>query len=148
MFAEIGAKEKTKGERKETELVIEGSKFTIVEGDRKEVVHFTLDPNAKPHPIDFYRNSDKKEKVWHGIYAFDGKDLKLCWGPAGPETPQRRWGQEERPQPLLDRQKEVSLQPGELRRAISVADSQTEPASAGGYGAASDAELSRISSGG
>ena len=87
IFAEIGAKEKSKGERKELELVIEGSKFTLIEGDKKEVVHFSLDPDAKPRHIDFYRNSDKKEKVWHGIYGFDGNDIKFCWGPANAERP-------------------------------------------------------------
>ena len=87
LFAEIGSKEKSGPKLKETELVIEGSKFTILEGDRKEVVHFTLDPDAKPRHIDFYRASDSKEKLWHGIYAFEGKDLKLCWGPAGAERP-------------------------------------------------------------
>ena len=47
----------------------------------------TVDADAKPHMIDFYKTSEKKEKIWHGIYAFDGQDLKLCWGPAGHERP-------------------------------------------------------------
>jgi uncharacterized protein (TIGR03067 family) len=48
-----------------------------------------LDPAAKPSAIDFFKDAGKKERIWHGIYDFDGKELKLCWGPAGEERPER-----------------------------------------------------------
>jgi uncharacterized protein (TIGR03067 family) len=86
-FAEVGAKEARKNALKSLAVHIDGDKFTLVEGDRKEVVHISIDADAKPRAIDFYKTSDKKEKVWHGIYAFDGDDLKLCWGPAGQDRP-------------------------------------------------------------
>ena len=68
-------------------MIVDGDKFTLYEGERKEVAHFTLDGDAKPHAIDFYKGKDQKEKVWRGIYASDGKELKLCWGPAGEDRP-------------------------------------------------------------
>jgi uncharacterized protein (TIGR03067 family) len=87
IFAEIGGKEANKEQLKGLEVIVEGDKFTLVEGARKEVVHFSLSPDSKPKTIDFFKSTEKKEKVWLGIYAFDGKDLKLCWGPAGKDRP-------------------------------------------------------------
>ena len=68
-------------------VTVEGDKFTLVEGSKTYVVHFALSPDAKPHVIEFYKTVDKKEKMWHGIYEFEGKELKLCWGPAGRPRP-------------------------------------------------------------
>jgi uncharacterized protein (TIGR03067 family) len=69
------------------EVIIEKDKFTLKEGSKQEVVHFVLDDTAKPHGVEFFKMGDKKEKVWHGIYEFDGKELKFCWGPAGKSRP-------------------------------------------------------------
>ena len=85
--AKVG-KIKATGEVKHSlELIVEGDKLTLIEGPKKEVVHISLTPGKKSHSIDFYKSSAKKEKVWHGIYEFDGKDLKMCWGPAGHPRP-------------------------------------------------------------
>jgi uncharacterized protein (TIGR03067 family) len=97
--AEVGNEKANKGQKKELEVLIEGNKLTLIEGDTKETVHFGLDPSAKTHTIDFFKTAEKKEKIWHGIYEFDGKDLKLCWGPAGHDRPKEfgvKKGSEER----------------------------------------------------
>jgi uncharacterized protein (TIGR03067 family) len=61
----------------------------LKEGARTYVVHFALDPAAKPSVIEFFKDAEKKERFWHGIYDFDGKELKLCWGPAGDKRPEK-----------------------------------------------------------
>jgi uncharacterized protein (TIGR03067 family) len=85
--AEVGNDKATKGQKKELEVLIEGNALTLIEGDTKETVHFALEPTGKAHTIDFYKTAERKEKIWHGIYELDGKDVKLCWGPAGQERP-------------------------------------------------------------
>src|SRR5262249_33844536 len=63
IFAEIGGKEATKEQLKGLEVIVEGDKFTLVEGpSRKEVVHFGLNSDGKPKTVDFFKSSDKKEK--------------------------------------------------------------------------------------
>jgi uncharacterized protein (TIGR03067 family) len=89
IYAEVGNKEATDAQLKLMEVTIDGDKFTLVNGAKRDVVHFNLDPTTRPHAIEFFRTSDKAEKVWHGIYAFDDRKLKLCWGPAGNERPVR-----------------------------------------------------------
>ncbi len=86
-FIAVGSKEADKATLKEFHVIIDGNKFTLVEGSKKEVVHFTLDSNAKVPVIEFFKTSAKTEKIWHGIYMFEGKSLKLCWGPAGQKRP-------------------------------------------------------------
>jgi uncharacterized protein (TIGR03067 family) len=69
-------------------VVIEKDKFTLKEPGKTEVVHFVLDMPAKPHGVEFFKASDKKEKVWHGIYKFEGDSkIVLSWGPAGKKRP-------------------------------------------------------------
>jgi uncharacterized protein (TIGR03067 family) len=88
-FAEVGTKKgKTEASTavlKTLGVVIEGDKLTLIEGGNKEVVHFALDPASKH--IDFFNFKNKKEKLYHGIYSFDGANLKLCWGPSGAPRP-------------------------------------------------------------
>lgn len=86
--AKVGSKEATAAELKEMEVIVEGDKFTLVEGSRKYTVHFDADAKAKPHRvIEFFKSTAKQDKLWHGIYDFDGMKLTLCWGPAGEERP-------------------------------------------------------------
>jgi uncharacterized protein (TIGR03067 family) len=66
-------------------VIIEGNTFTLIEGANKEAVKFALDPATKT--IDFFMIGGKKEKIYHGIYAFDDNKLKLCWAPAGEPRP-------------------------------------------------------------
>jgi uncharacterized protein (TIGR03067 family) len=87
IFGEIGGKEATSAQLKGFQAIVDGDKFILVEGAGKETVHFTLNPDAKPRAVDFYKGSGKKDKLWHGIYEFNGKDLKQCWGPAGGDRP-------------------------------------------------------------
>ena len=50
------------------EVIVDGDKFTLVEGTKKESVHFSVNTDVTPNTIDFYKTSAKQEKVWHGIY--------------------------------------------------------------------------------
>src|SRR5262245_17114949 len=70
-------------------MVIEENKLILNEGDKKYTVWFTLNAAGGPNAIDFYKESDKKEKIWHGIFEFENKELKLCWAPAGQERPKK-----------------------------------------------------------
>ena|ERR1043166_5040833 len=79
VLAHVAGEELTKAQVEKLEIIIADDKLTLVEPDRKEVVHFVLDSDAKPPHIDFYKGAGKKDKVYHGIYDFDGKSLKLCW---------------------------------------------------------------------
>jgi uncharacterized protein (TIGR03067 family) len=88
-FAEIGKSEATGAQLRSMKIMVDGDKLTLVEGDSEEVVHFDLDPTTRPHRIEFFRGPAKKVKKWHGIYVFDGRKLKLCWGPAGSDRPTR-----------------------------------------------------------
>jgi uncharacterized protein (TIGR03067 family) len=89
VVAEVGPNEATKAQLKEFKVTVEGDKFTLKEGDRTYVVHFALNSAVKPAAIDFYKDAAKGEKLWHGIYDFDGKELKLCWGPTDEDRPKR-----------------------------------------------------------
>ena len=85
--AQIGTNVANAKQLKQIEVMIDGDKLTLVEPAKKYVVHFTLKPDAKDGDVDFYKDAGKKERIWHGIYAFDGKELKLCWAPAAHERP-------------------------------------------------------------
>src|SRR3954470_1289200 len=86
-LARIGANQATAAQLKKIEVIVEGDKFTLVEGEKKYVVHFALTSGGKPGVVEFFKTSEKKERLWHGIYEFDGKELKLCWAPAAHERP-------------------------------------------------------------
>jgi uncharacterized protein (TIGR03067 family) len=82
----VAGKERAgKEDKDKMEVVVDGKNFTLTVGDAKETAHFVLDTEKKPHHIDFLEGG--KTKTWHGIYEWDGKDLKLCWGPAGEKRP-------------------------------------------------------------
>ena len=68
---------------------IDGTNLTFTEGDKTEKVFFELNPDARPRRIEFFQVKNKKKglKNYHGIYEFDGEQLKLCWGPAGKARP-------------------------------------------------------------
>ncbi len=85
--AEVGKQRADKELKRELEVIFDGKKFTVVDGDKKETAHFSLDPDEKPRTIDFFEDAEGKKKSWHGIYEFDGKELKLCWGAAGDKRP-------------------------------------------------------------
>jgi uncharacterized protein (TIGR03067 family) len=89
--AEIGKKVAAPSQLPGLKVIVDGDKFTLVEGDTEEVVHFSLDLTTKPRHVEFYAGPAKKVKKWHGIYTFEdkGKELKLCWGPAGADRPSR-----------------------------------------------------------
>jgi uncharacterized protein (TIGR03067 family) len=87
-FAEVGGKEVSKAVLKQLQVIVQGDKFTLVEGSKKEMAHILLDAKAKPSAIEFFKTSAKADKVWHGIYAFENKTIKLCWGPASADRPQ------------------------------------------------------------
>jgi uncharacterized protein (TIGR03067 family) len=86
--AKVGKAGVKGAQAQDMQVVIEGDKFTLVT-TKRESVHFATNTAVKPHQIDFFKTSAKKEKVWHGIYEFDGDTLKLCWGPAGHARPSR-----------------------------------------------------------
>src|SRR5258708_3063496 len=75
-------------ERKPRGVTMDGNKFTLIEGRKKqETVTFTLREKDSQKVIEFHTLKDKEKIHWHGIYEFDGDKLKVCWGPAGQERP-------------------------------------------------------------
>jgi uncharacterized protein (TIGR03067 family) len=66
-------------------VTVDGNRLVLEEGNKTYTVHFALDPDS--HQVDFYKDKGRKEKLWDGIYEFDGKDLKLCWGAEGAARP-------------------------------------------------------------
>jgi uncharacterized protein (TIGR03067 family) len=85
--AQVGKKKAGPNDLKGLGVIVDGDKFTLIEGKKSEVVHFVLDSISNPHRVDFFKGADKKEKVYHGLYTFSGGDLKLCWGPAQADRP-------------------------------------------------------------
>ena len=86
-FAEIGGKEATEAQRKRISVSIKGNAFTLTEGGGSETVHFRLNQKAQPRVIEFWRKGQEGKTLWHGIYEFDGRILRVCWGPAGQARP-------------------------------------------------------------
>jgi uncharacterized protein (TIGR03067 family) len=87
-YGEVGGNVGTGKQLKGYRVTIDGNRFTFAEGDKTEVVHFTVSEGARPwRHIDFWQSADKKRKLYHGIYHFDGNSLKLCWGAAGRARP-------------------------------------------------------------
>jgi uncharacterized protein (TIGR03067 family) len=84
---EVGKKTVTGKALKQMRVTIEGDKLSLKEGEKTEVVHFTLNETKTPHHIDFYKTSAKKDRVWHGIYEFTDSGVRMCWGPAGEPRP-------------------------------------------------------------
>jgi uncharacterized protein (TIGR03067 family) len=87
LSAHVGRNKLIGRQLKGWEVLIDGDKFTLVEGSKKESVHFSVNATVTPHTIDFFKTSAKKEKVWHGIYSLSDEELTMCWGPAGQPRP-------------------------------------------------------------
>jgi uncharacterized protein (TIGR03067 family) len=68
---------------KTIKLTFKGDKFTFAAGDESKEGTFKLDPTKKPRAIDVSID----DKTIKGIYAFEGKKLKICAGDAGQERP-------------------------------------------------------------
>lgn len=64
-------------------LTFQGEKVTFRLGDIMKEGTFKLDPSKKPAAIDLSLD----DKTAEGIYAFDGKQLKLCVGEPGGARP-------------------------------------------------------------
>jgi uncharacterized protein (TIGR03067 family) len=88
-------REATEAERKAITIIIKGNELTYIapgkDGDEsRETVHFRLKhPADGPRVIEFLKDPKDKELHWHGIYEFDGKVLRLCWGKGGAERPSK-----------------------------------------------------------
>jgi uncharacterized protein (TIGR03067 family) len=85
--AQVGGAVAGSKDLKKMRVSIDGHKLILDEGTRVYTVHFALDPTASPHQVDFFKDMGRKQKLWDGLYEFDGKDLKLCWGAEGAERP-------------------------------------------------------------
>jgi uncharacterized protein (TIGR03067 family) len=86
-FAEVGGVEATPAQQKRISVSIKGNAFTLNEGGGSETVYFRLNQKAKPRVIEFWRKNQEGKTLWHGIYQFDGTNLRICWGPAGQARP-------------------------------------------------------------
>jgi uncharacterized protein (TIGR03067 family) len=87
-YAAYGDKVATPAQLRNMTVTIEGNKFTYMDGDLKEVVHFSLKPNEKPYKvIEFFRGPADNKLHWHGVYEFSQGKIKLCWGPAEADRP-------------------------------------------------------------
>ena len=86
--------------RKNGELVIKGTKYTLRIPNTTEEGTLRLDPAAKPTTVDFtIESGDDKGKTQLGIYKLDGNRLTFCVGKPGEK----------------DRPKEFTTKAGELR---------------------------------
>jgi uncharacterized protein (TIGR03067 family) len=85
--AQVGGAVANQKKLDEMKVVIDGNKFTLVEPARTYNVHFLLDSSANPQEVDFYKDAKRKEKLWLGIYDFDGKEMNLCWASVGGDRP-------------------------------------------------------------
>jgi uncharacterized protein (TIGR03067 family) len=87
-YWEVGDRVAAKDLVDQLALRIEGEALTLIEpGGKTETAHFVLIPNRTPAEIDVYKDSKKKVHIYRGIYAINGNELKLCWGPAGQPRP-------------------------------------------------------------
>jgi len=76
------------GQLKAMRIIIEGRKVTFVESPTKtEVVHFKLVPGKKHKEIEFRQGPTDTRIHYHGIYALEGKRIRLCWAPGGEPRP-------------------------------------------------------------
>jgi len=89
-YAAVGNKVANAKQLKAMSVLIDGNKFTLIEGaGQKEVVHFTPYPRRKPREVEFKRGKGDAKLLWHGIYELEGEKtrFRLCWGPAGANRP-------------------------------------------------------------
>jgi uncharacterized protein (TIGR03067 family) len=70
------------------EVKFDGETFSVADhGQVQEKGTIKLDPSKKPKAIDLrIRDRNDEEKTVLGIYTWDGKNLKLCWGEPGGEN--------------------------------------------------------------
>ena len=107
-FVEVHQQGKKDDNLPELRLVFRGDKLGLYRGEKedKEQFVFSVDPNCTPKAIDIYRAGEKgkAEKLFEGIYAIDGKDLRIAIVP----QPGPPW---ERPSSLAakDHTKEVLI---------------------------------------
>lgn len=69
-------------------LTFEGETFHVVNQGRDDAKgRIALDPSTNPMQIEIrYRDGNNEDRTMLGIYAWDGDDLKLCWGEPGTDT--------------------------------------------------------------
>ena len=70
------------------ELKFDGEAFSVADhGQVQEKGTIKLDPSKDPKEIDLrLRDRNDEEKTALGIYAWDGENLKFCWGEPGGGT--------------------------------------------------------------
>jgi uncharacterized protein (TIGR03067 family) len=87
-YAAVGNNVANPQQLRKMSVIIEGDKFTLDEGSKRETVHFSLNPGAKLPEIDFREGKKKQVKaLYYGIYRFNKGKLNLCWGPSGETRP-------------------------------------------------------------
>src|SRR6266566_3806535 len=80
-YAAVGNKVANAKQLKAMSVIIDGNKFTLIEGaGQKEVVHFTPYPKRKPREVEFKRGKGDAKLLWHGIYELEGEKtrFRLC----------------------------------------------------------------------
>src|SRR5438309_2284910 len=79
-------KELSKEELEGRKIIFRGKEFTSVNPEKgRKTLTYSVDPSKEPKQIDLVLPA--KEQKAYGIYAFDGDNLKICYGEPGKDRP-------------------------------------------------------------
>jgi uncharacterized protein (TIGR03067 family) len=83
-----GDKVATADQLRHMRFEFDGKQLVFTQGiNMKETVKITLHPNKDPKEIDFTKGKAGAKGLWHGIYEFDGKKLRICFAPVEHDRP-------------------------------------------------------------
>jgi uncharacterized protein (TIGR03067 family) len=76
---EVGGQKAAEADVKNSKIIFDGEKVTLVEGDKKKPATFKLDASKKPATMDITpTEGPEKGKVTKAIYMLDGDTLKIA----------------------------------------------------------------------
>ena len=87
--AEKEGKAMPEDEMKAMKVTFKEGKIVIKDSKDEDVATLKIDSTKNPATVDFIPSDDEKILA-PGIYAFDGKTLKICWARVG-GVPSRRY---------------------------------------------------------
>ena len=78
---EFGGQKAPEADVKQSKIIFDGEKVTLVDGDKKKPATLKLDPSKKPATMDItHTEGPEKGKVTKAIYQLDGDTLKIAMG--------------------------------------------------------------------